>query len=60
MGKLDLTNYNAYQAGRFSASDDMKGADFDIESAILSFDTDPAESPFQHGYLRELKGSYNG
>lgn len=53
--KVDLTNYKNYEAGRSHAKQDAQGADFDILEAIASFDADPADSSFQHGYLRGLK-----
>jgi hypothetical protein len=53
--KLDLTNYKDYEKGRVHAKQDLLDADFDLSEAIASFDNDPADSPFQHGYLRGLK-----
>jgi len=53
--KLDLTNYNDYQEGRAHAKQDMLDGDFDLSEAIASFDNDPPDSPFEHGYLRGLK-----
>jgi hypothetical protein len=53
--KLDLTNYNHYEEGRAHARQDMLDGDFDLSEAIASFDNDPPDSPFQHGYLRELR-----
>ena len=53
--KLDLTNYNHYEEGRAHARQDMLDGDFDLSEAIASFDNDPTDSPFQHGYLRELR-----
>lgn len=53
--KLDLTNYNDYQEGRAHAKQDMLDGDFDLSEAIASFDADPPDSPFEHGYLRGLK-----
>ena len=53
--KLDLTNYKDYEKGRVHAKQDLLDADFDLSEAIASFDNDPADSPFEHGYLRGLK-----
>ena len=53
--KLDLTNYKNYETGRVHAKQDALDAAFDILEAIASFDADPADSAFQHGYLRGLK-----
>jgi hypothetical protein len=53
--KLDLTNYKNYESGRDHAKQDAQDADFDLLEAIASFDADPADSPFQQGYLRGLK-----
>jgi len=53
--KLDLTNYKNYESGRAHAKQDAQNADFDLLQAITSFDADPADSPFQKGYLRGLK-----
>ena len=52
---LDLTNYKEYQSGRNQAIDDAKCNDFDLLAAIASFDSDPADSPYQCGYLRGLR-----
>ena len=53
--KLDLTNYKNYESGRVHAKQDAQDAEFDLLEAITSFDADPADSPFQKGYLRGLK-----
>jgi hypothetical protein len=54
MFKPDVINYNRYQRGRETASKEMQHADFDVNAAIASFENDPADSAFQHGYLRQL------
>ena len=54
MLKPDVTNFNHYQRGREVASEEMNHPDFDLDAAIASFEGDPADSAFQHGYLREL------
>ena len=51
---LDVINYNHYQRGRERASEEMKHPDFDVVSAIASFDFDPPDSNFQLGYFRQL------
>ena len=52
---LNLTNYNEYQSGRVQAKNDARCNDFDLFNAIASFNRDPADSPYQHGYLRGLR-----
>ena len=52
---LNLTNYKNYESGRAHAKQDALEADFDLMEAIASFASDPADSAFQHGYLRGLK-----
>ena len=54
MLKPDVTNFNRYQRGREAASEEMDHPDFDLSAAIASFEDDPADSAFQHGYLRQL------
>jgi hypothetical protein len=54
MLKPDVTNFNRYQRGREAASKEMDRPDFDLSAAIASFEDDPADSAFQHGYLRQL------
>ena len=54
MLKPDVTNFNRYQRGREAASKEMDHPDFDLDAAIASFEGDPADSAFQHGYLRQL------
>jgi len=52
---INLNNYFEYQSGRTQASNDAKLNDFDLLAAIASFDSDPADSPYQCGYLRDLR-----
>tara|TARA_R100000951_G_scaffold111791_1_gene111234 strand:+ start:582 stop:764 length:183 start_codon:yes stop_codon:yes gene_type:complete len=52
---VDLTNYENYEKGRVRAKQDVLCPDFDVSEAIASFDNDPADSPFERGYLRGLK-----
>jgi len=54
MSELDVINYNNYQRGRQRASEEMEHPEFDVFSAIASFDFDPPDSNFQRGYLRQL------
>jgi hypothetical protein len=54
MLKPDVTNFNRYQRGREAASKEMDHPDFDVNGAIASFEYDPPDNAFQHGYLREL------
>ena len=49
-----------YQAGREAASADMLVEGFDIHTALRSFENDPADSPYQEGYLRELEEAVSG
>jgi len=56
----DLYNFKQYQAGREAASADMLVEGFDILKALKSFEEDPADSPYQLGYLRELEEAVSG
>ena len=58
--KLDLSNHKKYETGRTHAIKDASDTEFDILAAIASFDADPADSPFQHGYLRGLRNKLEG
>ena len=49
-----------YQAGREAASADMLVEGFDLHTALRSFEEDPADSPYQEGYLRELEEAVSG
>ena len=49
-----------YQAGREAASADMLVEGFDLHTALRSFENDPADSPYQEGYLRELEEAVSG
>ena len=49
-----------YQAGREAASEEMLHEDFEIHTALKSFEKDPADTPFQEGYLRELEEAVSG
>jgi len=49
-----------YQAGREAASADMLVEGFDLQTALRSFEDDPADSPYQEGYLRELEEAVSG
>ena len=49
-----------YQAGREAASADMLVEGFDLHTALRSFEDDPADSPYQEGYLRELEEAVSG
>ena len=52
---INLNNYVEYKSGRVQARNDAKCSDFDLLNAIASFNCDPADSPYQHGYLRGLR-----
>ncbi len=49
-----------YQAGREAASADMLVEGFDLHTALRSFEDDPADTPYQEGYLRELEEAVSG
>ena len=49
-----------YQAGREAASADMLVEGFDLHTALRSFEDDPADSPYQEGYFRELEEAVSG
>ena len=60
-GQSEEENSKEYQAGRAAASKEMlKDEDFDVFAALQSFERDPADSPFQLGYLRELEEKVSG
>ena len=59
-GELRLGLGVDYQAGREAASADMLVEGFDIYTALRSFEEDPADTPFQEGYLRELEEAVSG
>lgn len=49
-----IEEFNLFHMGREAASRDMQCVDFDADEAFVSFANDPADGPFQRGYLREL------
>tara|TARA_R110000787_G_scaffold14390_1_gene44485 strand:+ start:135 stop:344 length:210 start_codon:yes stop_codon:yes gene_type:complete len=49
-----IDNLHSFHRGRDAAADDINQQGFDVDQAIASFDNDPADSPFQRGYFREL------
>ena len=49
-----------YQAGREAASEEMLHEDFEIYTALKLFELDPADTPFQLGFLRELEEAVSG
>ena len=51
----DLTNFHKYKSGQAAATEEMKHPDFDLFAAIKSFEDDPADSSFQHGFLNALR-----
>ena len=54
------SEFKDYQAGRAAACKEMDQPDFDLHWALNSFKKDPADSPFQLGYLRELEEAVYG
>tara|TARA_R110000765_G_scaffold183005_1_gene288964 strand:- start:5887 stop:6102 length:216 start_codon:yes stop_codon:yes gene_type:complete len=44
----------SYHLGRTHAEKDVDRPNFDVDEAILSFDYDPPDTPYQRGYLRGL------
>ena len=57
MRKMDLKDY---QAGREAASEEMLHEDFEVYTALKLFELDPADTPFQLGFLRELEEAVSG
>jgi len=57
---MTLSEFKEYQEGRAAACEQMDQPDFDVQWAIHSFKNDPADSPFQHGYLRQLEEAISG
>ena len=55
-----MDNLHLFHKGRDAATNDMDIKGFDVDAAIASFKNDPADSPFQRGYLRELIKSGEG
>jgi hypothetical protein len=43
-----------FYKGKHAAEIDVDLPDFDVDQAIASFEDDPADSPFQKGYLHGL------
>lgn len=43
-----------FYKGKHAAETDVDLPDFDVDQAIASFEDDPADSPFQMGYLHGL------
>ncbi len=58
--KDELNFHSDYHAGREAASADMLVEGFDIHTALRSFEEDPADTPYQKGYLRELEEAVSG
>ena len=54
MVQPQMDNLHLFNKGRVAATSDMDIKSFDVGAAIASFKDDPADSPFQRGYLREL------
>ena len=54
MVQPQMDNLHLFNKGRVAAANDMDIKGFDVGAAIASFKDDPADSPFQRGYLREL------
>ena len=56
----DLSTYaivdKEYEAGREAAAAEMRSEGFDVAAALQSFEGDPADTPFQRGYQRQLEG----
>ncbi len=48
-------NLRDYQAGREAASEEMLHEDFEVYTALKLFELDPADTPFQLGFQRELE-----
>ncbi len=59
-GQSEEENFKEYQAGRVAAFKEMAKNDFDVFAALKSFESDPADTPFQLGYLRELEEKVSG
>ncbi len=59
-GQSEEENFKEYQAGRVAAFKEMAKNDFDVFAALQSFERDPADTPFQLGYLRELEEKVSG
>ena len=59
-GQSEEENFKEYQAGRAAAFKEMAKNDFDVFAALQSFERDPADTPFQLGYLRELEEKVSG
>ncbi len=59
-GQSEEENFKEYQAGRVAAFKEMAKNDFDVFAALKSFERDPADTPFQLGYLRELEEKVSG
>jgi hypothetical protein len=53
-------NLRDYQAGREAASREMLHEDFEVYTALKLFELDPADTPFQLGFLRELEEAVSG
>jgi len=55
----DLSTYAIedaeYVSGREAAALEMRTEGFDVEAALQSFEGDPADTPFQRGYQRQLE-----
>jgi len=52
-------NLNDFEAGCKAATEEMRDPHFNMWIAITSFDNDPADSAFQHGFLNKLKSAWN-
>ena len=59
-GQSEEENFKEYQAGRAAAFKEMAKNDLDVFAALQSFERDPADTPFQLGYLRELEEKVSG
>ena len=59
-GQSEEENFKEYQAGRVAAFKEMAQNDFDVVAALTLFERDPADTPFQLGYLRELEEKVSG
>ena len=57
--KIEIAVLHSVHRGRDAAAEDINRQDFDVDKAIATFNNNPADSPFQHGYLRELIRSRN-
>jgi len=49
---------STFEQGIDAAEADIRQPDFSVLASICTFDGDPAESPFQYGYLYALMSAH--